>query len=59
MFAKFLKTFLSTDHLRSYGGCIFPSQDAKHENTLGQLHAMGSLFDGKYSSTYDRGVFRT
>ena len=46
----------------STGGCFFPSQDAKHKNTLSQLHAMGSLFDGKYNqhvSTNYRGVFRT
>ena len=48
-FAKFLKTLLTTS-----GGCFFLSQDAKHQNTLWQLHAMGSLFDGKCSQWGNR-----
>ena len=36
-------------YLTNSGGCFFALQDAKHKNTLRQLHAMGSLFDGKYS----------
>ena len=35
-------------------GCFFLSQDAKHQNTLWQLHAMNSLFDGKYSQWGNR-----
>ena len=36
------------------GGCFFLCQDAKHQNTLRLLHAMGSLFDGKYSQWGNR-----
>ena len=38
-FVKFLKMLLTTS-----GGCLFLSQDAKHQNTLWQLHAKGSWF---------------
>ena len=57
-FSEILKTLLTTS-IR----CFFLSQDAKHQNTLWQLHAMGSFIDGKsvrqQVSNYYRGVFRT
>ena len=40
--------------LTASGGCFFQSQDAKHKNTLRQLHEMGSLFDGKYNQWDNR-----
>ena len=40
-------------------GDCFPSQDAKHKNKLRQLHAMGSLFDCKYSQWDSRFVLIT
>ena len=57
---NFLKTLLTT----SSCGCFFVPQDGKHQNTLWQLRAVGSLFDGKYSKDVSeaagyRGVFRT
>ena len=40
-------------------GDCFPSQDAKYKNKLRQLHAMGSLFDCKYSQWDSRFVLIT
>ena len=40
--------------MTSSDGCFFPSQDAKHKNTLRSQHAMGPLFDRKYSQWDNR-----